>query len=441
LGAPEDASPDRGGSLALLELRGIGHTQSVCLKPADRINLITGDNGLGKTFLLECAWWALSGDWAERPAYPRPEARKNEPSIAYQIAGADGKPELQTTHYNWRNQTWPAREELQTIPGLVIYARVDGAFAVWDPAVSHSPGTRHADTRAFMFTRQDVWEGLTERTGFGALHRCNGLIYDWIIWQSDPKTYPFNILKNVLRRLSPPDLGVLEPGSPTRIFGGESRLMPTIKHVYGQVPLVYASAAVKRVIALAYLIVWTWNEHKAQSALIRENPQKRLVILIDELEAHLHPQWQRSILPALLAIQEDLDAELSIQLIITTHSPLVLASVEPYFDSTQDRLFLLEQDKQRNVNLAELPWNKQGDVIGWLTSNSFGLQQARSKEAEIAIEAAEALMRKDALSKYPVKLRTMEGIHKALLEALPDHDPFWPRWLVKMDLIPNLPSR
>ncbi|XXT61167.1 hypothetical protein WMF28_08120 [Sorangium sp. So ce590] len=43
--------------------------------------------------------------------------------------------------------------------------------------------------------------------------------------------------------------------------------------------------------------------------------------------------------------------------------------------------------------MRELPWAKRGDAIGWLTSPVFGLEQARSIEAERAIEAAEALMR------------------------------------------------
>jgi len=271
---------------------------------------------------------------------------------------------------------------------------------------------------------------------------CNGLIYDWTLWQGSPSSYPFETLKKVLRRLSPPDLdqgdlGPLEPGKPTRIPGGETRLIPTIQHAYGEEPLVYASAAVRRIVALAYLIVWTWEEHKAQAELNREEPQRRLVILLDEIEAHLHPQWQRTILPALLAIQEDLEADIQVQFLISTHSPLVLASVEPYFDETRDRLFRFDLDDKREVTLAQEPWSKQGDTVGWLTSDVFGLQQARSREAEAAIKAAEALMRGDAMDQYPEHLGTKEQIHQELLRLLPGHDPFWPRWLVDMDLLPK----
>lgn len=49
-----DAKPDQGGTLAYLETRGLGPADHFILEPADRLTLITGDNGLGKTFLLEC---------------------------------------------------------------------------------------------------------------------------------------------------------------------------------------------------------------------------------------------------------------------------------------------------------------------------------------------------------------------------------------------------
>ena len=45
------------------------------------------------------------------------------------------------------------------------------------------------------------------------------------------------------------------------------------------------------------------------------------VLLADEIDLHLHPGWQRRVMPALRA------AFSGVQLIVTTHSPQVLASV------------------------------------------------------------------------------------------------------------------
>jgi hypothetical protein len=200
---------------------------------------------------------------------------------------------------------------------------------------------------------------------------------------------------------------------------------------YGQdVPLVHASAGIRRIVALAYLLVSTWQEHIASCELRGEMPAKEIIFLIDEIEAHLHPQWQRRIVPALLNVMEALTGEhnAKVQLIAATHSPLVLAAVEPYFDESRDGVFHLDL-LDGGVRLHEQPWAKQGDVVNWLVSETFGLKQGRSVEAEQAIEAAEAWMRGDRAA-LPAALSTKEAIHAELLRVLAGHDPFWPRWVV-----------
>ena len=49
----------------------------------------------------------------------------------------------------------------------------------------------------------------------------------------------------------------------------------------------------------------------------------RAIVLIDDLEAHLHPRWQRTVVPLL---REKFP---SCQFVVTTHSPLVAASADP----------------------------------------------------------------------------------------------------------------
>jgi hypothetical protein len=68
-------------------------------------------------------------------------------------------------------------------------------------------------------------------------------------------------------------------------------------------------------------------------------------------------------------------------------------------------------------------------VVNWLVSETFGLRQGRSIEAERAIEAAEAFMRDDSTA-LPENLRSRDEIHRELQRVLPGHDPFWPRWIV-----------
>ena len=46
-----------------LSLRNVGPAPGMALRFAPRLNLLTGDNGLGKSFLLDIAWWALTRKW------------------------------------------------------------------------------------------------------------------------------------------------------------------------------------------------------------------------------------------------------------------------------------------------------------------------------------------------------------------------------------------
>ena len=387
---PPDLPKEQSGTLSTLSIQGVGPAKKLDLHLAERINLLTGDNGLGKSFVLECAWWVLSGNWSGFPAYPRTDADKNEPKIQFSLTGKNGEQNKGVSEYNWGKQEWSISEERPTIAGLLIYARVDGAFAVWDPARNHQAESSKTKLPELIFSRDAIWNGLQETTSGKTTFLSNGLIADWILWQNSPDKEPFETLKRVLKRLSPPDLdkgdlGTLEPGKPTRV-SNDSRWMPTIKHSYGEVPLIYASAGVRRIVSLAYLIVWAWEEHKTHSDMIRKPPQRRMVILVDEIEAHLHPQWQRKILPALLGIQEDLAPELDMQLLIATHSPLLLSAVEPVFDRDKDKIFHLDlirrEHAEAEVVLQEPEFVRYGTVNSWLQSEFFELAQPRSLEGD-----------------------------------------------------------
>ncbi|TAE56906.1 MAG: ATP-binding protein [Nostocales cyanobacterium] len=430
IGKPPDISPEE-GTLTYLEIQGVGAAKKLCFEPAERLSVITGDNGLGKTFLLECAWWALTGQWANLPAYPMQTVSEDEPVITFKISG-DSESDTESISYNWQLQRWNEISNRSTIPGLLIYARVDGSFAVWDTAkqyLSSLPTTKRIEkkTLPFVFTKDELWNGQKDENGNTFI---NGLLQDWVQWQSRPDKYPFDTLVKVLKRLSPPaegDLGILKPGEPVRL-PFDAREIPTIEHPYGTVPIVHASAGVQRIITMAYLIVWAWEEHKIQSKLIRKEPQKRMVILVDELEAHLHPQWQRVILPALLDVRDDLASDLQVQIMVATHSPLVMASVEPKFDDRIDKLFKLDLVKSglhgNEVEIEELPFIRQGVVDSWLKSDVFKLRQARSLEAEKAIEAAKNLQ----LSDNP-NAEDVARVSKDLARYLSEDDEFWPRWV------------
>jgi hypothetical protein len=132
--------------LEYLHLKHVGPAPEMRFEPAPRLNLVTGDNGLGKSFLLDVAWWALTRTWSGTIALP---TTQKTATIEYAVHGKDGVAEPVTSKFRREDQSWPIDAKRPPIPGIVVYARVDGGFSVWDPARNYwhrdtdrAPGAR-----------------------------------------------------------------------------------------------------------------------------------------------------------------------------------------------------------------------------------------------------------------------------------------------------------
>ena len=77
--------------------------------------------------------------------------------------------------------------------------------------------------------------------------------------------------------------------------------------------------------------------------------QRPAILLIDEIENHLHPTWQRRVIPAL---QKHFPG---LQIFATTHSPFVVAGLK------KGQVHLLQRDAEGVVTAT----TNERDVIGW----------------------------------------------------------------------------
>lgn len=96
----------------------------------------------------------------------------------------------------------------------------------------------------------------------------------------------------------------------------------------------------------------------------REKPLKGDgIILIDEIDLHLHPKWQRMVVPKLLEVFPNC------QFVISTHSPHVLTHVQ------KDNLYLL---KQTDIGIiAERPVESYGKNVDRILEDLMGLETTR----------------------------------------------------------------
>lgn len=87
------------------------------------------------------------------------------------------------------------------------------------------------------------------------------------------------------------------------------------------------------------------------------------IILIDEIDLHLHPRWQRMIVTKLLEVFPNC------QFIISTHSPHILTHVQP------ESLFLLKQTDEGMT--AEKPNESYGKNVDRVLEDLMGLSTTR----------------------------------------------------------------
>jgi predicted ATPase len=94
------------------------------------------------------------------------------------------------------------------------------------------------------------------------------------------------------------------------------------------------------------------------------------VVLVDEVDLHLHPEWQRTVVPKLSATLPKL------QFIVTTHSPIVAGTLD------SSRVVVLQEGADGSVTARTGPepiLGRNADQI--LVSSYFGLQTTRAQAA------------------------------------------------------------
>ena len=100
--------------------------------------------------------------------------------------------------------------------------------------------------------------------------------------------------------------------------------------------------------------------------------ESRGVVLVDEVDLHLHPEWQQRVIPTLARVFPRL------QFIFTSHSPLLVGTVHGA------NVFVLETEETEGIRKSILRPSEE-EVYGLsadqiLTSGHFGLASARNPE-------------------------------------------------------------
>jgi predicted ATP-binding protein involved in virulence len=112
------------------------------------------------------------------------------------------------------------------------------------------------------------------------------------------------------------------------------------------------------------------------------------IVLVDEIDLHLHPKWQREIFAYLS------DKFPQTQFIVTAHSPLIVQSAP-----MDAKIVLLRKEEDHVIIDDNLKSVQNWRIDQILTSDLFGLESARGTETEKKLEERKQLLSKDKLTK------------------------------------------
>ena len=123
-------------------------------------------------------------------------------------------------------------------------------------------------------------------------------------------------------------------------------LFPLFGTPDGPVPLNVLSQGTQSLVQwLARLLIGMAEYYKYQEDI----ETKSGILIIDEIDAHLHPSWQRRIIPSITKHFPNL------QIFCSTHSPLMLAGLK------SGQVQLLRRDEDGKVTVSR----NEDDIVGW----------------------------------------------------------------------------
>lgn len=169
----------------------------------------------------------------------------------------------------------------------------------------------------------------------------------------------------------------------TRIGEDSNGLFPQFKTLDGEVELNALSQGTQSIIQwLAQLILGCAEYYDYPPDL----EEKRGILIIDEIDAHLHPSWQRRIIPTLTSHFPNF------QIFCSTHSPLMLAGLK------EGQVQLLKRDEKGKVTVSR----NETDIIGWsadeILRNYLDVQSPTDLATVGHIERLQVLRRKENLT-------------------------------------------
>lgn len=371
-------------------------TTSKNVKPCSWITLL-GENGVGKSTLLQALALLLAGPEAAKELLPRPTGWVSDSSKPGKLSAVLHQDEVDVGTFG-KKQITKIFSYSYFVTGetpTTIKVGKDNKETYTEPALIEE------NSRFLSWLRTNAFASNTKgwfAVGYGAFRRLNRINQSTLPSLDSPKRsnnfrtqfdedkpinsfeqwmvhLEFRIAKGDNEAIKKRDIGVKVIES---LLPGDAKIAEVttdgqIKFLVNgrKVPTIGLSDGYRSVIALAGDLIW----RLMQAFPDLEDPtQASGVVLIDELDIHLHPYWQRQIAGWLQNIFPNL------QFVIATHSPLVAAG------GGEDALTLRLELVDGEVEVRQVENISAYDADYILRSPAFGLESTHSPATQNKIK-------------------------------------------------------
>ncbi len=335
-------------------------------KPA-RWTIILGDNGVGKTTLLKCL------------AALEPIQTINE-TFGFSFNRSNDKDfKILSTLYrgSLTSQKYPNINHSFFTKAKPLQIDLTSHFFIYAYGASRRMGTGaleksyNSDSAANLFSE--------EISLINAVEWLLQAIFASQNSEGESKSYFENRYEKVKKLLIDllPDVVNIRTKSITK---AQSKPAIEFETFYGWVSLRDLSLGYQTLIAWMVDLAHRLFEHYPDS----DNPlEQPAIVLVDEIDLHLHPKWQRTVINHLTGIFK------KTQFVVTAHSPLIVQSAP-----TDANIVLLK--RQGNQIIIH---NNEEMIKGWridqvLTSDLFDLPSARPFEYDKYLKKQEQILSK-----------------------------------------------
>lgn len=340
-----------------IEIKNIGCIRHLHLDFNENMNILCGPNGVGKTTIIESV--------ASMFIYGHPTVKRNVASdIGYLHAKieADGETKENTIEIKKFN---PIESEntrsFSNLTSKIISIKVSRNFGYSQLTAIPSDQSREI---------AELWRETTSGVKFDGV---KGWFVNRYLYSAREGTLTEEQISNY--HLAERCFSIINSQYRfSRVMGATNDIMVNTPH--GEIYFEYLSSGFKSIIYLLFSTIKELEFRFKEQNLKAEDFDG--IILIDEIEIHLHPEWQERIIHILKKTFP------CAQFILTTHSPHVIQTAEP------NQVMALQLDENNNVSLrTDLQTSKYG-FKGWTVEeilyDVMGMHTMRSEMYHNLIE-------------------------------------------------------